>query len=56
MNIKCMIIDDEPSSQKVLEVFIEKVSFLQVLSICDNATEALEKFLDSPASKDSTEL
>lgn len=43
MNIKCMIIDDEPSSQKVLEVFIEKVSFLQVLSICDNATEALEK-------------
>lgn len=42
MNLNCIIIDDEPSSQKVLNVFIKKVSTLQLVATCNNATEALE--------------
>lgn len=42
MKLQCIIIDDEPSSQKVLTVFAEKVPSLQVVAICNNATDALE--------------
>ncbi|MEM6720551.1 MAG: LytTR family DNA-binding domain-containing protein [Bacteroidota bacterium] len=42
MNIHCIIIDDEPSSQKVLEIFIKKVPYLHVHSVCNNASEALQ--------------
>ncbi|WP_420571581.1 LytR/AlgR family response regulator transcription factor [Kordia sp.] len=42
MNLNCIIIDDEPSSQKVLKVFIEKIPSLHLISICNNATDALE--------------
>ncbi len=42
MNLNCIIIDDEPSSQKVLNVFIKKVPSLQLVATCNNATEALE--------------
>ncbi|WP_430410566.1 LytR/AlgR family response regulator transcription factor [Kordia sp.] len=42
MNLNCLIIDDEPSSQKVLKVFIEKVPFLNLIAVCNNATDALE--------------
>ena len=31
MNIKCIIIDDEPSSQNVLKSFIDKINYLDVL-------------------------
>jgi two-component system response regulator LytT len=46
MNIRCLIIDDEPSSQNVLKSFIKKIDYLEVLHICNNALEALE-FLKS---------
>lgn len=42
MNLSCLIIDDEPSSQKVLNVFIKKVPSLQLEAISNNAAEALE--------------
>lgn len=42
MNLNCIIIDDEPSSQKVLDVFIKKVPSLHLEATCNNATEALE--------------
>ena len=42
MNIKCIIIDDEPSSQNVLKSFIDKIDYLEVLQICNNALEALD--------------
>lgn len=41
MNIKCIIIDDEPSSQNVLKSFINKIDYLDLLHVCNNATEAL---------------
>ena len=43
MHITCLIVDDEPSSQKVLERFVEKVEFLRLAGVCSNASEALQK-------------
>ena len=30
MNIRCIIIDDEPSSQNVLKSFVHKIDYLQL--------------------------
>lgn len=38
-----MIIEDEPSSQQVLEKFIEKISYLELIATCSDALEALEQ-------------
>ncbi|SDS51602.1 two component transcriptional regulator, LytTR family [Polaribacter sp. KT25b] len=46
MNIRCLIIDDEPSSQNVLKSFIQKIDYLELIHVCNNALEALE-FLKS---------
>jgi len=43
MKINCLIIDDEPTSQKILEKFIADVDFLQLSGVCDNAIEALHE-------------
>jgi DNA-binding LytR/AlgR family response regulator len=40
MKIKCMIIDDEPLAQRVLEKYIASVPSLELISICSNAPEA----------------
>jgi DNA-binding LytR/AlgR family response regulator len=42
MQINCIIIDDEPSSQVVLKAFIADVNFLELVGICNNAIEAAE--------------
>ncbi|NER14204.1 response regulator [Leptobacterium flavescens] len=42
MKIKCLIIDDEPSSQNVLKNFIEDLSFLELSHVCNNAIDAIE--------------
>jgi two-component system response regulator LytT len=49
MKMNCLIIDDEPSSQKVLNVFIEKVPFLNLVAVCNNATDALEVLRNNSA-------
>jgi DNA-binding LytR/AlgR family response regulator len=41
MNIRCLIIDDEPSSQNVLKSFIQKIDYLALAHVCNNALEAL---------------
>lgn len=41
MNINCIIIDDEPSSQIVLKTFIGRIDFLHLSGVCNNAVEAL---------------
>lgn len=43
MNINCLIIDDEPAAQSVLKIFIEKVDFITLIGVCNNAIEALSK-------------
>lgn len=42
MNITCIIIDDEPSSQNVLKSFVNRIDYLDVLQVCNNALEALD--------------
>jgi len=46
MNIRCLIIDDEPLALDLLESFIAKIPFLCCAGKCYNGIEAL-KFLES---------
>jgi DNA-binding LytR/AlgR family response regulator len=43
MFLNCLIVDDEPTSQKVLETFVKRVDFLTLSGICSNAVEALQQ-------------
>ncbi len=51
MKINCLIIDDEPSSQIVLKTFIDRIDFLSLSNVCNNAIEALS-ILNTDASID----
>jgi len=42
MKIKCLIIDDEPLAQRVIERYAENISFLEIVRKCNNAMEAIE--------------
>mgnify|MGYP003624344033 FL=1 len=42
MSIKCLIIDDEPSSQQILKKFIGDVDFLELKGACNNSNDALQ--------------
>jgi DNA-binding LytR/AlgR family response regulator len=42
MRIRCIIIDDEPSSQNVLKSFVNKIDYLDLKHVCNNALEALD--------------
>ena len=41
MNLKCLIVDDEPIAQNIVKGFITDTPNLEVIGICDNAMEAL---------------
>lgn len=40
--LKCLIIDDEPLAQNVIENYLESFSFMRLIAKCDNALIALE--------------
>ena len=40
--LKCLIIDDEPLAQNVIENYLESFSFIRLIAKCDNALIALE--------------
>lgn len=40
MNLKCLIVDDEPLAQQVLVKYIEQCSFTEVIGVCGSALEA----------------
>lgn len=42
MIIRCLIIDDEPSSQNVLKHFVKDISFLELVAVCNNAIDGLQ--------------
>jgi DNA-binding LytR/AlgR family response regulator len=42
MKIKCLIIDDEPLAQRVLERYIQEIPILELVQKCDNALDAIE--------------
>ena len=41
MKIKCIVVDDEPLAQRVLEKYILSLSSLELLKKCNNALEAM---------------
>jgi len=43
MKINCIIIDDEPSSQNIIKKFINDIDFLNLVGVCNNAVEGLQK-------------
>ncbi|MBC8046154.1 MAG: response regulator transcription factor [Fimbriimonadaceae bacterium] len=40
--IKCLIVDDEPLAQQVIETYIVKLNTLELVKKCNNAMEAFE--------------
>ncbi len=42
-NLTCVIIDDEPLAQQLIEKFVKRIPSLTLVSIFDNAIEALER-------------
>lgn len=40
--MKCLIVDDEPLAQQVIEEFVSRVPFLTAVATCSNASEAAE--------------
>jgi DNA-binding LytR/AlgR family response regulator len=42
MKMKCLIIDDEPLAQRVVEKYAEEIPSLEIVKKCSNALDALE--------------
>mgnify|MGYP000987349902 FL=1 len=40
--LKCIIVDDEPLAQEVLERYLENIRELELVTKCSNALEAFE--------------
>ncbi|HEU5051920.1 MAG TPA: LytTR family DNA-binding domain-containing protein [Hanamia sp.] len=40
--IKCLIVDDEPIGREILENFVKKINFLELVAVCEDAFEALD--------------
>ncbi|MBS1658140.1 MAG: response regulator transcription factor [Chitinophagales bacterium] len=40
--MRCIIVDDEPLAQEVLETYVQRVDDLQLLKKCSNAMEAMQ--------------
>ena len=42
MKIRCLIIDDEPLAQRIVERYIQEIPTLELVQKCDNALDAIE--------------
>lgn len=42
MNIRCLIIDDEPLAQRIIERYAENIPFLEIVHRCNSAIEAID--------------
>lgn len=51
MKLKCIVTDDEPMARKGLQGYIEKIDFLELVAVCENAIE-----LNSALKKQSIDL
>ena len=48
MNIRCIIVDDEPPAQNVLERYVREVPYLTLVETCDDALQALDVLNQHP--------
>jgi DNA-binding LytR/AlgR family response regulator len=46
--VKCIIVDDEPMALALLESYVQKTPFLQLVRKCSNAFEALQAVNEEP--------
>lgn len=46
--IKCLIVDDEPIGREILENFVKKINFLELVAVCEDAFEALDVLESQP--------
>ncbi len=46
MKIQCLVVDDEPLARRLLQNFIQKTPQLQLVAVCNSATEAESYLLD----------
>lgn len=42
MNLKCLIVDDEPLARNLLAEYVKKVSYLELVEVCSSPLTALE--------------
>src|ERR1700709_1149460 len=40
--IKCLIVDDEPFARDLIETFISRIPFLELVAKCENAFDAID--------------
>lgn len=43
MNLKCIIIEDEPLAANVMKDYIQQVPFLELIAVCNDAISAMQK-------------
>lgn len=43
MNLKCIIIEDEPLAVNVMKDYIQQVPFLELIAVCNDAISAMQK-------------
>jgi DNA-binding LytR/AlgR family response regulator len=46
--IRCVIVDDEPIGREILENFVKKINFLELVAVCEDAFEGLEIIENHP--------
>ena len=46
MSISCIITDDEPMARKGLENYVQKIGFLELKAVCEDAMQ-LNEFLQT---------
>ncbi len=49
MNIRCIVTDDEPMARKGLQGYIDKIDFLELVAVCENAVELNSALKQQPA-------
>ena len=42
MNLKCLLVDDEPPALKILKTYLENMDNLELVGTCANAFEAMQ--------------
>lgn len=48
MNLKCLVVDDEPLARNLLTDYVSKVPYLSLVKACSNAMEAMQELKKSP--------
>ena len=44
--IKCLIVDDEPLAQRIIEKYAEDIPTIEIIAKCNNAFEAMQALND----------